>query len=202
MRPGRAADIGQMQKAENIEAAVDADDNNIAAARQIGAVGHRAVARPITEGAAMQPHHDRPLDAVAEAGCPHIQAQTIFALGARVRRPEKGFEHRPPRGAIGQLPCAAGIGDRRAHAAPGLRRFGRHEAVAPRRRSAVGDALERVNAGGRYPAQFACGDFDDGCQASLRGGDVIGHSLPSAMSKSEPSPKELPPPPAGGYDDQ
>src|SRR5262249_1011849 len=49
MRPGLAADTRQMQKAENIEAVVDADDDDIAAARQIGPVGHCAVARPVPE---------------------------------------------------------------------------------------------------------------------------------------------------------
>ena len=48
-----------MQKSENIQTMIDADDNDIAASREIGAVGHRPVARAVTKRAAVQPLHDR-----------------------------------------------------------------------------------------------------------------------------------------------
>jgi hypothetical protein len=161
MRPDRPAEIGEIQKAKNVKAVVDADDDDIAATRQIGAVGHRPVARAVSKGAAMQPHHDRPLVPVTDPGCPYVQGQTVFSLGCRIHGTEKRFEHRSPLRAIGQLPRPAGIGEYIPHPGPGLRRLGGHEAVATRRRGAVRDALERIDAGARRSAQLAAGNFDD-----------------------------------------
>jgi len=42
-----------MQNAENVEPMVDADHDNIATARKIGAVSHRAVGRTVRKATAM-----------------------------------------------------------------------------------------------------------------------------------------------------
>ncbi len=108
MRVALAADIGEVQKAEDVEAMVDADHDDIAAPRQVGAVGHRAVARAVGEGAAMQPDHDRPLRAVADAGRPDVQRQAILALRGSCR---------PGRGSCA-VPAAARAGPAIAAPAP------------------------------------------------------------------------------------
>jgi hypothetical protein len=167
-----------MQKAENVQAMIDADDDDIAAPRQIGAVGHRPIARTIGEGTAVQPHHDRPL-AVAKSGCPHIQGQAVLALGCGVRRPKQSFEHGAPLGAIGQLPRAAGIGERVPHPGPGKRRLGRFETVVSRCRDTIRHGLERIDAEILRAAQLACSDFDD---RRFRAGDFVCHAMPSLPS--------------------
>src|SRR3954462_8837892 len=94
MRPGGAANVLQMQKPENIEPVIDTDHDNIAATREIAAIGDRAVSRTIGKSAAMQPHHDRPLVAVPQAGTPDIQRQAILRFRGRIRWAEKRFEFR------------------------------------------------------------------------------------------------------------
>jgi hypothetical protein len=167
-----------VQKPEDIEAVVDADHDDIAAPRQIGAVGDRTVARSIGKGAAMQPHHDRALAAVAKTRRPQIEGQAVFALGRRVSRAEQGFEHRAPLWPVGQLPGAVAIGERVAHPRPRGRWLGPHKAVIPSGRGAIGHALERVDPGLARAAQFARGDLDDRRQAGIGWGDVVGHAFP------------------------
>ena len=76
-------------------------DDPFAAPRQIGAVGYGAVTRAIGEGAAMQPHHDWPRAAVAEAGCPQVQGQAGMPLSSEPRNfPETVST-------IGPMPVAA-----------------------------------------------------------------------------------------------
>jgi hypothetical protein len=84
VHPAGAADVVEVQKSEDIQTVVDADHDNVAAPRQIGAVGYGAVTRAIGEGAAMQPHHDWPRAAVAEAGCPQVQGQAVLGFRRRV----------------------------------------------------------------------------------------------------------------------
>ena len=56
-----AAERCQIEKPQNIESMIDSHDNEVAAARQVGAGGVRRIGRPIGEAAAVKPHHDRAL---------------------------------------------------------------------------------------------------------------------------------------------
>src|SRR5207302_9950094 len=100
MRPGGAANILQMQKPENIEPVIDTDHDNIAATREIAAIGDRAVCRTIGKSAAMQPHHDRPLVAVPQAGTPDVQGYAILRFRRHIRWSEKLCKFRTARRSV------------------------------------------------------------------------------------------------------
>ena len=72
MRIAFAADPGEIEMAEDVQAMIDADHHDIAPPRQIGAVGDGAVGRAEMKCAAMQPDHDGALGAI-EARGPDIQ---------------------------------------------------------------------------------------------------------------------------------
>ena len=96
-----AAKMGEVQMAEDVEAVVDGDHDDIAAPRQVGAVGDRAVRRAEVKRAAMQPHHDRPLGAVPQAATPDVQGQAILRFRRRIRWTEKRFEFRTALRSVG-----------------------------------------------------------------------------------------------------
>ncbi|MNM77606.1 hypothetical protein D3C81_894660 [compost metagenome] len=60
-----AAELGQIQVAEQVEAMVDGDDHHVAAPAQVAAVIQRVAARAVVVGAAVDIEQDRPLGAVA-----------------------------------------------------------------------------------------------------------------------------------------
>ena len=160
MRIALAADRREIEMPEYVEAVIDRDDNDIAAPRQIGAVGDRAVGRAEMKRAAMQPHHDRALAAVG-ARRPDMQVEAFLRLGARIDRPEK-TRHAGPAGRRAlPLRRAAAQRERVAYPGPGLGRARRLKAVGAARRGTIGDALEGMDPGLRAAAHFATDGLDD-----------------------------------------
>src|ERR1700722_2629616 len=51
-----------------------------AASKVLPIISKLFMARATYEASSMNPHHHRPLLAVAQPGCPHINSQTVFAL--------------------------------------------------------------------------------------------------------------------------
>src|SRR3546814_14477154 len=82
-----AADVGEVQVAEDVEAVVDRDDDHVLARGEVGAVEARPVGRAVGEGAAVQPDHHRPLHAVVQTRRPDMRRQAILADLAR--RPDR-----------------------------------------------------------------------------------------------------------------
>ena len=132
--PGRAADVarvrqlrpaelGEIEVAERVQAMVDGDDHDVAAAAQARAVGLDLVAGAAREGAAVEPDHHRPLRVVAQPGRPDVQVEAVFAdrpaAGRRLRRDRTELE-------------------RVAHAGPRRRRDRRQEAPGARCRRRSG----------------------------------------------------------------
>jgi len=149
-----------VEVAEDIEAVIDADYDDVAAPRQIGAVGDRTVGRAEMKSAAMQPHHDRALG-IIEARRPDMQGQAVLGFRARVYRAEKSRHSGAASRRRLPLRRASAIGQRVAQPGPGLGRPRRHEAVRADRRRGIGNALERTDPGLRAAAQFAGGGLDD-----------------------------------------
>src|SRR5947207_15675798 len=119
MRIALAADRREIEMPEYVEAVIHRDDNDIAAPRQIGAVGDSAVGRAEMKRAAMQPHHDRPLAAV-EARGPDMQVEAFLRLGARIDGPEKTRHAEPPRRSRDPLRRPAAPRERGADRGPRL----------------------------------------------------------------------------------
>ena len=160
MRIALAADRREIEMPEYVEAVIDRDDNDIAAPRQIGAVGDSAVGRAEMKRAAMQPHHDRALAAVGARG-PDMQVEAIFCLGTRIDRPEK-TRHAGPAGRRAlPLRRAAAQRERVAYPGPGLGRARRLKAVGAARRGTIGDALEGMDPGLRAAVHFPADGLDD-----------------------------------------
>src|SRR5205085_6242439 len=160
MRIALAADRREIEMPEYVEAVIHRDDNDIAAPRQVGAVGDSAVGRAEMKRAAMQPHHDRALAAVG-ARRPDMQVEAFLRLGARIDRPEK-TRHA---GSAGRraLPLrrAAAQRERVAYPGPGLGRARRLKAVGAARRGTIGDALEGIDPGLRAAVHFPADGLDD-----------------------------------------
>src|SRR5947207_12755971 len=95
MRIALAADRREIEMPEYVEAVIHRDDNDIAAPRQIGAVGDSVVGRAEMKRAAMQPHHDRAL-AVVYARGPEMQVEGFLRLGPRIAWPAKTLHAKPP----------------------------------------------------------------------------------------------------------
>src|SRR5690554_7647509 len=75
-----------MQEAENVQAVIDRDDDDILLLREIGAVVQQVIARADAEAAAVQPYHDRPRFAV-ETRREDIEREAVLALrGMSVQR--------------------------------------------------------------------------------------------------------------------
>ena len=138
-----AAEVRQIEVAEDIQPMIDGHDHDVVAPGEIGAVVARRVGRAVGEGAAVQPDHDRTLRRV-EGGRPDVQRQAVLADRQHVDRSPDRREFRPLRGG-GRLRRTSGIDDRVADTGPRLGLAGRHEAVGACRRGAVGNALEDVH---------------------------------------------------------
>ena len=131
-----AADLGQEQVAEHVQAVVHGHHRHVAAAAQAGAVGFDLVAGAARVAAGVEPDEHGTLAAVAQARRPDVQVQAVFA-------------HRPaaPTG----LGRDRAEGDRVADAGP--RRGRKRRLEAPRGGiGAVADALEDLDVAVRQPA--------------------------------------------------
>ncbi len=137
VREGLAAELREMDEAEDVQPVRDADDDHVVAARQVGAVVRQRGRRSAGVAAAVQPDHHRTRAAARGARRPDVQVQTVFAhrLGAGQRLP-LGYERRD------HLRRSRAERERLADAGPrrGLER--RQKPARARRRCAVGDRLE------------------------------------------------------------
>ena len=77
----RAAEFGEVEVAEDVEAVIHGNHDHVVIARQVGAVGLRARARAGAKAAAVEPDHHRPLAVVAERRGPHVEHQAVFTHG-------------------------------------------------------------------------------------------------------------------------
>ena len=131
-----AADLGQEQVAEHVQAVVHGHHRHVAAAAQTGAVGFDLVAGAARVAARVEPHEHGTPAAVTQARRPDVQVQAVFA-------------HRPaaPTG----LGRDRAEGDRVADAGP--RRGRKRRLESPRGGiRAVADALEDLDVAVRQPA--------------------------------------------------
>ena len=78
-QPGLAGGIRQIEKPENAQTIIERNDHAVAGC-QMPAVVDALAAGADHEGAAMDPHHHRPLESVA-ARRPHVQVEAVFADG-------------------------------------------------------------------------------------------------------------------------
>jgi hypothetical protein len=172
-RPGEtlAADVVEMQVATDVEPVVDADHHDIAAPREVGAVGDRAVAGAIGKGTAVQPHHHRPFS--CETWRPDIEAQAVLGFRAAVDRPENAIHLGAPFDLRRRLRRLAVIDERVVHPGPRRHRLRRSEAVRSAGRCAIGNALEGMDAACHRAADFPGSCLDDRRQAYFIG---HGHS--------------------------
>ncbi len=163
----RAAQLGQVQIAEHIEAVIEAHHHHIAATRQILAViGLQLLAGAGREAAAVEPDHDGALLVVVYAGRPDVGAQAILARDAVVPLEDKSnlVEFPSCAGPLrGHRPVLHGT----AHAGPRLGFGGRQETGAAVGGRPVGNTFERIDSLGRVAVHFAGRGFHD---ALRRGG--------------------------------
>ncbi len=80
-------DFRQVQKAEDIQAVIDGDNNCIAATGKREAVIHGFRTSPGVPTATVKPDQDRPLALVSNGRGPDIQYQTISCSGAGTDEP-------------------------------------------------------------------------------------------------------------------
>jgi len=93
-------EIAKVEIAEGVEPVVDCDDNDIAAMDQPRAVIEVARDSSIVVGSAVEVDEDGTAGVVAQACCPDIEVQTIFALDAYVAGDARGQLRAGARGAV------------------------------------------------------------------------------------------------------
>ena len=76
--------LAEIKEAERIQPMVNRHHDHVAAPRQPRAVEHAAGAGEGGEIAAVEPDHHRALAAVAQAGRPDVQSETVLADGRRI----------------------------------------------------------------------------------------------------------------------
>mgnify|MGYP006196622257 CR=1 FL=1 len=74
-----AADVGEVQEAENVQAVVHGDDDHVFLLREVRAVVKQVVAGACGKPAPVHPHHDRPR-LVVERRREDVDRQAVFAL--------------------------------------------------------------------------------------------------------------------------
>ena len=153
-----AADGSEVEVTEQVQPVVHRHYHHVpgGAHCQIVAVKRMRRARASRIAAAVQPHHHRPL--ATEAGREHIHHQAIFAF-----KTWRGVSQDQRIWRAAELGRCRPVLKRVANACPWLRFAGRHEAIAPCRRCAVGYASERVHALLDHATEFSGSRFHDGC---------------------------------------
>ena len=86
LREVAAAELREIGEAEHVQAVVDRNHHDVAAAREVGAVGHGRRTGARDEPTAVAPDHHRPLTAVADRRRPDVEHQAVLALGRQIRR--------------------------------------------------------------------------------------------------------------------
>ena len=140
---------------KNVEALIDRYHDDVVSLGQVCAIEPRCIGGPVAEAAAVEPHHDGTPAAVVEAARPDVDDQAFLGLLAPVRPSRKGAKLGPLTAIGRRLWGAADPVNRAANARPWLRLLRRHEAVAPTRRRAIGNALEGVHAVSRNTTDLA-----------------------------------------------
>ena len=136
-----AAKLGEIEIAEDVQALVDGDHDDVAAPRQLGAVEQRAVARAEVNAPPCS-HTITGRFAPSPTRRPDVQGQAVLALRRGVGRAGEMLELPAAAEADARLRRLRDVGERVAHAGPGCRLARRHEAAFSRRIRAIWDALE------------------------------------------------------------
>ena len=89
--PLRAADVGEVQVAEDVQAMIHRYDDHVFLLREVRAVVEQVVAGARREAAAVHPDHDGP-PLVVEARREHVDGEAVFAL--RREAIERGHDRR------------------------------------------------------------------------------------------------------------
>ena len=161
----------EIEIAENVEAVVEADNDDVATTREVFTfVGLEFLARACGEAATVEPNHDRAFAIVVDGGSPDVDTETVFTWLAVVPFEHEGGLVAIPTGAYGLRRDFAVI-ERAANAGPRRRFGGRHETSRAGGSGGVGNAFEDVNAVVGVTADFSCGGFDD-VGFSSDGGEV------------------------------
>ena len=130
--------VAQAQEAEGAEPVVDGDHHHVPPPGQRRAVVEHLGARAEQEGAAVDPHQDRPPPPVGR-GRPDVQIEAVLAGTADAQAHDGPDERAVLRG---RRPEARGV----VRAGPRLGRLGRPEATRPDRRAGVGNPAEHREA--------------------------------------------------------
>ncbi len=142
LRPLLAAEVGEVQKAEDVQTMIDRDDDHVFLLREVRAVVEQVVARTGREPAAVHPDHDG-ARGIVEAGREHVHGQAVFALrGVAVERRHDGRRLL----GIGRNGRSEGNLEVILDARPRRGLLRRHEAIGAAGRRAVRDAPELMDA--------------------------------------------------------
>ena len=137
------ADLAEVGVTEHVEAMVRRDRDDVASQTEVRSVVDGCGTGAGVEAAAVTPHDHGPFAAVAQARRPHVQRETVLALGLpRGRALLVGLAAR----ARLSLRCACAVVERIAHAGPRRRIHRRHETILAGRARAVRNTLEDLDA--------------------------------------------------------
>jgi hypothetical protein len=156
-----AAELGEREVSEHVEAVVDADRHHVAAQSEGLAVVHRRAARAGRKPAAMQPDHHRPL--AGQAGGPDVYEQAVLVGAGLARRRWIAGALAAGRaaGLDPDLDRRCGEAQRVGRLAPGRRPLRRGEPKLADRRGAITQALEDLKAVVAVAADGAVGRRND-----------------------------------------